>query len=90
MPAASDTTSRRSFWTRSAGVRLGGSRRHAGVLCQVEAHRYALEQNILELVEFERWAGRHVLEAGCGIATDAMQFVRPERATPASNSVQRR
>jgi SAM-dependent methyltransferase len=27
-------------------------------------------------VAFERWAGRDVLEAGCGIGTDAVQFVR--------------
>jgi SAM-dependent methyltransferase len=42
----------------------------------VEAHRYALEPHILELVQFERWAGKDVLEAGCGIATDGMRFAR--------------
>ena len=42
----------------------------------MEAHRYALEPDILEVVQFERWVGRDVLEAGCGLATDGMRFVR--------------
>ncbi len=42
----------------------------------MEAHRYALEPDIVELVRFDQWAGRDVLEAGCGIATDGMRFVR--------------
>jgi SAM-dependent methyltransferase len=42
----------------------------------VEEHRYALEPHIPEVVEFERWAGRDVLEAGCGIATDGLRFAR--------------
>lgn len=42
----------------------------------VEAHRYALEPHIPEIVQFERWAGQDVLEAGCGIATDGARFAR--------------
>jgi len=42
----------------------------------VEQHRYALEPHIPEVVQFERWAGRDVLEAGCGIATDGARFAR--------------
>ena len=42
----------------------------------VERHRYALEPHIPEVVGFERWAGRDVLEAGCGIATDGLRFAR--------------
>jgi SAM-dependent methyltransferase len=42
----------------------------------VEAHRYALEPHIPEIVQFERWAGKDVLEAGCGIATDGARFAR--------------
>jgi ubiquinone/menaquinone biosynthesis C-methylase UbiE len=42
----------------------------------VERHRYALEPHIREMAEFDRWAGRDVLEAGCGIATDGLQFAR--------------
>jgi SAM-dependent methyltransferase len=42
----------------------------------VAAHRYALEPHIPEIVQFERWAGQDVLEAGCGIATDGARFAR--------------
>ena len=42
----------------------------------VERHRYALESHIPEVVRFPAWAGKDVLEAGCGIATDGLQFAR--------------
>jgi SAM-dependent methyltransferase len=71
-------TSRRKFWT---GYQPGYRASEAPVgspefFAQVEMQRYALEPDILELVQFERWAEKDVLEAGCGIATDAVQFVR--------------
>ena len=44
----------------------------------VEAQRYALEPDIPELVRFERWAGRDVLEAGCGIG-DRRRALRARR-----------
>lgn len=43
---------------------------------EVEAHRYALEPHIPELVRFDSWAGADVLEAGCGIATDGARLAR--------------
>jgi SAM-dependent methyltransferase len=73
-----DPDVRRSFWThyqpgtRGARAPLGSQAFFAGA----EARRYALEPDILELVDFRRWAGRDVLEAGCGIGTDAVQFAR--------------
>lgn len=75
---AGDADARRSFWTgyqpgtRGARAPLGS---HA-FFSDVEADRYALEPDIPELVGFPRWADRDVLEAGCGIGTDAVQFVR--------------
>lgn len=70
--------SRQHFWTeyqpgfRASKAPVGSPEFFA----DVEAHRYALEPHIAELVEFERWAGKDVLEAGCGIATDGVRFVR--------------
>jgi SAM-dependent methyltransferase len=75
---AADQSARRSFWTayqpgtRGASVPVGSPE----FFEQVEARRYALEPDIPEIVGFERWGGRDVLEAGCGIGTDAVQFVR--------------
>ena len=42
----------------------------------VEQHQYALEPHIRDVVRFERFQGRDVLEAGCGIGTDGVQFAR--------------
>ncbi len=41
---------------------------------EVTAQRYALEPHIPGVVEFDRWSGRTVLEAGCGIGTDGARF----------------
>jgi SAM-dependent methyltransferase len=43
---------------------------------EIERHRYELEPHIPEVVDFARWAGKDVLEAGCGMATDGLQFAR--------------
>jgi 2-polyprenyl-3-methyl-5-hydroxy-6-metoxy-1,4-benzoquinol methylase len=43
---------------------------------EVEEQRYALEPHIPEMALFERWAGRDVLDVGCGIATDGVRFAR--------------
>jgi SAM-dependent methyltransferase len=43
---------------------------------EVERDRYRLERHIPAIVRFERWAGCDVLDAGCGIATDGLQFAR--------------
>lgn len=42
----------------------------------VERHRYALEPHIHELIDFARYRNRDVLDVGCGIATDGIQFAR--------------
>jgi SAM-dependent methyltransferase len=75
---AADSAERQSFWTsyqpgtRAAHEPVGTS----AFFADVETRRYALEPDILEMADFPRWAGRDVLEAGCGIGTDAVQFVR--------------
>lgn len=43
---------------------------------EVEARKYLVEPHIPRFAEFERWSGKKVLEVGCGIATDTMNFAR--------------
>jgi len=43
---------------------------------RVEQHRYQTEWHIPEVVNFERWRDRDVLEIGCGLGTDAINFAR--------------
>lgn len=43
---------------------------------EVEARKYRVEPHIPRLAEFERWCGKRVLEIGCGIGTDTMNFAR--------------
>lgn len=77
-PALSEAVSRQHFWTayqpglRATDAPVGSP----AFFAEVERRRYALEPDIAELVDFERWAGAEVLEAGCGIATDGIRFVR--------------
>jgi ubiquinone/menaquinone biosynthesis C-methylase UbiE len=42
----------------------------------VERHRYRTESHIREVVGFDRWRGRDVLEVGCGLGTDGINFAR--------------
>jgi 2-polyprenyl-3-methyl-5-hydroxy-6-metoxy-1,4-benzoquinol methylase len=43
---------------------------------EVEARKYYVEPHIPRFAQFERWRGKKVLEIGCGIGTDTVNFAR--------------
>lgn len=43
---------------------------------QVEARKYFVEPHIPGFAEFDRWRGLTVLEIGCGLGTDTINFAR--------------
>ncbi len=43
---------------------------------EVEERKYFVEPHIPAFADFERWRGKKVLEIGCGIGTDSINFAR--------------
>jgi len=76
--AGKDVEEVRRYWNkRPCNLRHSpspvGSRQYFD---EVEARKYFVEPHIPLFAEFPRWRGKKVLEIGCGIGTDTINFAR--------------
>jgi SAM-dependent methyltransferase len=68
----------RSYWDRRP-CNVRHSEAEVGTRAyfdEVEARKYFVEPHIPGFASFAAWTGRQVLEIGCGIGTDAVNFAR--------------
>jgi ubiquinone/menaquinone biosynthesis C-methylase UbiE len=74
-PTLQDVT---SYWNRRP-CNIRHSTKEVGTreyFDEVEQRKYFVEPHIPGFAQFERWRGKRVLEVGCGIGTDAVNFAR--------------
>lgn len=68
----------KSFWNRRP-CNIKHSPKEVGTeeyFNEVEARKYLVEPHIPIFADFDKWNGKKVLEIGCGIGTDSINFAR--------------
>ena len=83
LPASQSETSEHvqeavAYWDRRP-CNIGHSKLEVGTreyFDEVERRKYFVEPHIKEFAQFDRWKNRRVLDVGCGIGTDTVNFLR--------------
>lgn len=68
----------KEFWDKRP-CNIRHTNKHIGTkeyFDEVEEKKYFVEPHIIKFAEFDRWNNKKVLEIGCGIGTDTINFAR--------------
>src|ERR1700736_4905279 len=80
MPAANEKQRARDQWSKDPAGAIYGATHEVGTrefFDEVERHRYhEYAAWMPEVMGFDQFAGKRLLEVGCGMGTDLLQFAR--------------